>query len=91
MLRLTKLTDISIEEITQSLSINKLVIVLEEVGGHCGIGSELAAKLQDSNVICVDLGDRYVTHGAINTLYDHYGLSPEAIKNHVLEVLRDEN
>ena len=91
VLRLTKLTDISIEEITQSLSINKLVIVLEEVGGHCGIGSELAAKLQDSNVICVDLGDRYVTHGAINTLYDHYGLSPEAIKNHVLEVLRDEN
>lgn len=91
VLRLTKLTDISIEEITQSLSINKLVIVLEEVGGHCGIGSELAAKLQDSNVICVDLGDRYVTHGAINTLYEHYGLSPEAIKNHVLEVLQDEN
>ena len=91
VLRLTRLTDISMMEITKSLSANKRVVVFEEIGGHCGIGSELAAKLQDSKVSCIDLGDQYVTHGAINTLYEHYGLSPEAIKNHVLEVLQDEN
>ena len=91
VLRLTKLTDISIEEITQSLSANKQAVVLEEVGEHCGIGSELACKMQNCEVSCIDLGDQYVTHGAVNTLYDHYGLSPEAIKNRVLEVHRDED
>ena len=91
VLRLTKLTDISVNEIVQSLSANKQVFVLEEVGGHCGIGAEIAAKIQNGNVHCIDLGDQYVTHGAIDILYEHYGLSPEAIKNYVMEVHRDEN
>ena len=91
VLRLTKLTDISMVEITKALSEKKRVVVLEEVGGHCGIGAELAAKMQDCKVSCIDLGDQYVTHGAVNTLYEHYGLSPEAIKNYVMEVHQDEN
>ena len=91
VLRLTKLTDISMVEITKALSAKKRVVVLEEVGGHCGIGAELAAKMQDCKVGCIDLGDQYVTHGAVNTLYEHYGLSPEAIKNYVMEVHQDEN
>ena len=91
VLRLTSLSEISVNEITQSLSANKRVVVLEEVGGHCGIGAELAAKMQDCEVSCIDLGDQYVTHGAMNVLYEHYGLSPEAIKNYILEVHRDEN
>ncbi len=91
VLRLTKLTDLPIKEIAKSISPNKQVVVLEEVGGHCGIGPELACKMQDCQVNCIDLGDQYVTHGAVNVLYEHYGLSPEAIKNFVLEVHRDEN
>ena len=91
VLRLTKLKDISVRDITESMSPNHQVVVLEEVGGHCGIGVELAAKMQDRKVHYVDLGDQYVTHGAVNTLYEHYGLSPEAIKNYVKEVHQDEN
>ena len=91
VLRLTKLTDLPVNEITQFVSANKRVVVLEEVGGHCGICSELACRMSDCVVSGIDLGDQYVTHGAVHTLYEHYGLSPEAIKNYVLEVHRDEN
>lgn len=86
VLRLTKLTDFSIEDILQSISKNKQIVVLEEVASPCGICSELAYKLSDYNVGGISLGDQYVTHGAVEVLYDHYGLSPEAIKKYVLEV-----
>ena len=91
VLRLTRLSDIPVKELVQLLPPNKHVFVLEEVGGHCGIGPELACKLQDYKVSCLDLGDNYVTHGAINVLYEHYGLSPKTIKDYVLEVRQDEN
>lgn len=91
VLRLTKLTDLPVKEISQSISANKRIVAIEEVGGHCGIGAELAVKMQGCQVNCIDLGDQYITHGAVNVLYEHYGLSPEAIKNYVLEVHRDEN
>ena len=91
VLRLTRLSDIPVKELLQLLPPNKHVFVLEEVGGHCGIGPELACKLQDYKVSCLDLGDNYVTHGAINVLYEHYGLSPKTIKDYVLEVRQDEN
>ena len=91
VLRLTKLTELPVDMILQALPTGKQVVVLEEVGGNCGIGAELAYKLKGHKVNCVDLGNRYVTHGAVNILYEHYGLSPEAIKNYVLEVQRDEN
>ena len=91
VLRLTKLTDIPDNEIARLLSANKQVVILEEIGGHCGIGPELACKLENYKVSCLDLGDNYVTHGAVDVLYEHYGLSPNAIKEYVLEVRRDEN
>lgn len=91
VLRLTRLSNIPVKELLQLLPPNKHVFVLEEVGGHCGIGPELACKLQDYKVSCLDLGDNYVTHGAINVLYEHYGLSPKTIKDYVLEVRQDEN
>ena len=91
VLRLTRLSDIPDKELVQLLSSNRQIVVLEEVGGHCGIGPEIASKLQDYKVDCRDLGDNYVTHGAVNVLYEHYGLSPNAIKEFVMEVRQDEN
>lgn len=91
VLRLTRLTDIPFKKILQSVSANKRIVVLEEVGGHCGIGAELAYNMPECKVNCIDLGDQYIPHGAVSVLYEHYGLSPEAIKNYVLEVHRDEN
>ena len=95
VLRLTRLTELPVDEIAKSVSASKQVVVLEEISGQCGICQELAYELQkicsEYRVNGIDLGKQYITHGNINTLYEHYGLSPEAIKNYVMEVHHSEN
>lgn len=95
VLRLTSLSPLPAEQIAAHLSEGRHVIVAEEVSARCGIGQELAYELgkisPNHRVSGIDLGSRYVCHGAVNTLYDHYGLSPEAIKTFVLEVQHSEN
>ncbi len=95
VLRLTRLSELPVETIANALSADKKVIVLEEISGQCGICQELTYELQkicpECSVSGVDLGKRYVRHGNINTLYEHYGLSPEAIKNYVMEARQNEN
>ena len=95
VLRLTRLTDLPVEEISKAVSANKYVVVLEEISGQCGICQELTYELQkicpECRVSGIDLGKRYVSHGNINTLYERYGLSPETIKNYVMEAHQSEN
>lgn len=95
VLRLMNLSSISVEQITALMSENKQVVVVEEVSGNCGVSQELAYELRkicpDIRVYGIDLGKRYITHGAINTLYEHYGLSPEAIEAFIMEVRSGEN
>ncbi len=95
VLRLTSLSPLPAEQIAALLPEGRHVVVAEEVSARCGIGQELAYELgkisPNHHVSGIDLGSRYVCHGAVNTLYDHYGLSPEAIKTFVLEVQHSEN
>ena len=95
VLRLARLTDLPVDTIIKSASANKRIVVLEEISGQCGICQELTYALQkicpECHVSGIDLGKRYVSHGNINTLYEHYGLSPEAIKNYVMEAHQSEN
>lgn len=91
VLRLTRLTDISANEILMAMPADRHIVVIEESAGHCGIGADICRIMEDCNVCCIDLGDQYITHGAVDVLYEHYGLSPEAIKKYVMEVHRDEN
>ncbi len=95
VLRLMALSPLPVDEIARLLPENGKVLVLEEVSGHCGICQELSYGLQgirpDCRVRGIDLGSRYVCHGAISTLYDHYGLSPEAIQRFVTEEHDSEN
>lgn len=95
VLRLTRLSELPVDVITKSLSANKYVVVLEEISGQCGICQELTYELQKSCPECrvsgIDLGKRYISHGNVNTLYEHYGLSPEAIKDYVMEAHHSEN
>ncbi len=92
VLRLTRLSDLPVVEI-KKLSGNRIVVI-EEISGQCGICQELAYGLQKICPQCrisgIDLGKRYIVHGNISTLYEHYGLSPEAIKNHVMEAHHSE-
>ena len=95
VLRLMTLSPLPVDQVTKMLPKNSRVVVLEEISAHCGICQELAYELQKSRPDCrvrgVDLGSNYVCHGAIDALYDHYGLSAEAIKAFVMEVHQNEN
>ncbi len=91
VLRLMSLSPLPTEQLAEMLPKDKPVVVLEETSGNCGICQELAYKLQDFDIHGVDLGRQYISHGSLNTLYDHYGLSPQAIADFVTEVLGSEN
>ena len=95
VLRLLCLSPLPVAELSRKLPENAAVFVLEEVSGGCGICQELSCGLQEIRPDCkvrgVDLGKNYVNHGSMDRLYDHYGLSAEAIKAYVMEAQKGEN
>ena len=72
-----------------------MLYVVEEIAGNCGIRNTLAYELSTTGskirVCGKDLGNQYVQHGALDTLYEHYGLSGEEIAKSIMEVIRSEN
>ena len=95
VIRLLTLSPLPVRQLADMLPDNGRVIVLEEVSGRCGICHELAyhflSMRPDCKVSGADLGNRYIQHGSLVSLYDHYGLSPERISKLVKEELRGEN
>ena len=95
VLRLLSLSDLPVAEIAKHLPENGKLFAVEEVSGGCGICQELAYEMQkcrpDCTVLGKDLGKQYICHGNLDTLYDHYGLSAEAIKTWVMEEYKVEN
>ena len=69
----------------------KNVIVVEETMESSGIGGEIATLLPNHRVTRMNLGDKFVTHGDINSLYKHCGLDAHSITERTLEVLKNEN
>ena len=71
------------------------VFVAEEIAGNCGIREHIACMLREYGsavaVGGIDLGNRYIQHGAVDKLYDYYGLSPEKLAKSIMEVHRSEN
>ncbi len=95
VIRLMSLSPLPVTQIAAMLPKNKPIVVLEEISGNCGICHELSHALRkllpNCSVTGIDLGKRYVSHGALSALYDHYGLSADAIKDFVMEVHRSES
>ncbi len=95
VLRLMSLSPLPVDEIAKLLPQNGKAVILEEVSGGCGICQELTYELlklrPDCSVHGIDLGKRYVCHGALHTLYEHYGLSPAAIRAWIMEGQNSEN
>lgn len=95
VVRLTQLAPLPISEIIDVLSEYKVIYVAEEIAGSCGIRAELAMQLTrvipDIKVFGVDLGNRYIQHGALDKLYDFYGLSGIKIAESIMEVTQSEN
>ena len=95
VMRLTCIHPLHAENLISKLSDIKQVFVAEEIAGNCGIREHIACLLneQDSyyTVSGIDLGNRYIQHGAVDKLYDYYGLSPEKLAKSIMEVHRSEN
>ena len=77
-----------VEEIRSKLAPASRVIVVEEVCTGSGVGDALARNLPDHHVSVLDLGDKFATHGAMNTLYKHYGLDAQSIADYTWEAIR---
>lgn len=95
VLRLTSVAPLPTPEILANLPENGPVIVLEETcrgsGIHEALGWSICSVQPGRKVYGLDLGDRFVTHGDIASLYRHYGLDAQSIQKFVAEVLRHEN
>ncbi len=95
ILRLLTLSPLPVKEIISAITPHTPVCIFEETMAHCGIGETLSKEIRDAMpgcaVYCKDLGDKYIPHGALQTLYQHCGLTGEQIANYVREVCGLEN
>lgn len=95
VLRLLTVAPLPVKMIAENLPEHALVVLVEETCGGCGIREVLAWELRhlrpDCRVEGIDLGKRYVTHGALDTLYRHYGLDAQSIADFTQEVRKVEN
>lgn len=95
VLRITQLAPLPVAEILAEISESKKIFVAEEIAGNCGIREQLSWNLTNADpkikVYGTDLGMQYIQHGALEKLYDHYGLSGEKIAKSIMEVTQSEN
>ena len=95
VLRLLTVAPVPVYHVLTMMSATPHVVVIEEAAAECGIRELLAWKLQhlcpNIRVDGIDLGNRFVTHGDMKSLYRHYNLDPESIAKFVQEVRTNEN
>ncbi len=95
VLRLLTLSPLPVKELLSYLSSDAPVCIFEETMAHCGVGETLIKEIRDEVPGCrvyhKDLGEKYIPHGAMDTLYTHCGLNGEQIAHYVREVCSHEN
>ena len=95
VIRLMCINPLSADDIICKLPKSRTVFVAEEIAGNCGIREHISCLLKSANnayeVSGVDLGNRYIQHGAVDKLYEHYGLSAEKLAQAVMEGRQSEN
>lgn len=95
VLRLLTVAPLPVDDIMEHLTPGKQVVVVEETCAGSGIRQDLGWELQHRCRSCridgIDLGKQFVQHGALNTLYENYGLDDKSIAKYVQEVLTNEN
>jgi 1-deoxy-D-xylulose-5-phosphate synthase len=95
VLRLLTVEPLPVYNVLTMMSKTQHVVVIEETAGGCGIREALAWELQHLRpgiqVDGIDLGHQFITHGDMNSLYQHYGLDAQSIAKFVQEVASNEN
>ena len=94
VLQLLSVSHYSKEELVASIK-GKHAFVVEEITSGSGISSEIALTLQENGCNCqvhaIDLGNKFVPHGSMSSLYQLAGIDAAGISNSVKEVLGHEN
>ena len=67
------------------------ILVVEEVVAEASIHDAIARIYPEKQVNFLNLGNAYVPHGDMASLYKHYGLDGQSIAESILEVLKIEN
>ena len=91
VLRLLEVSDVHAGDVLSLLPESKKIIVAEEVAGGSGICGALAYELgllcPECTVAGIDLGRKFVPHGAPKELYKDCGLDAASIAAYTKEVL----
>ena len=94
VLRLRTIKPLDMEAVTTSVRKTGRLLVVEEAEGVGSVGHELIEKLSQRGVPVIysgqNIGDRFVTHGAMAELYRHLNLNAEAIVRRAEEVVHRE-
>ena len=94
VLRLLTVAPLPVQGLVEALGDCRHVFVVEECTTGSGIKEALAwalkARLSDCTVNGLDLGDRFVTHGDLQSLYKHYGLDGSSIADRIKGVIQVE-
>ena len=84
-----------LESLSRELSQYRRFVIVEESAKDASIHDALAEYLRQiapvQRIDSVDLGDAYVPHGNMESLYQHYGLDGKSLAEHILEVDQVEN
>ena len=95
VVRLQCVNPLPVVELAEKLSGISRIVVLEETCTGSGIRESFVWELKklnpDIKVFGLDLGDQYVPHGSVKTLYKEYGLDGASVAKYVQEVLKVEN
>ena len=95
VLRLQAVAPLNADEVVSRISSHHHVVIVEESASGSGVHQELAWQIQhilpDARVDGLDLGNRFVTHGELKTLYNYYGLDGQSIADFTREVLKGED
>lgn len=94
VVRLLQVNPLTIEDIVPHICENRRIVVMEEANTGSGIREALAWAIHKWDPACrvtgIDLGERFVTHGDLNTLYRSCGLDAESAANFIEEAIRNE-
>ena len=93
VLRLTCIAPLCVGSILDAIEGNVLVVEesLNNAGIHSALAYELHQKMPGLKVACLNLGDKFVSHGNLKDLYRAHGLDSEGIAKKAMEVLKSEN
>ena len=92
VMRLLEINPIPLESITELFEGQKHIVIAEEASS--GIAERLAWHIlqimPDAKIQIADIGSHYVTHGNIQTLYQHCGLDAASLAEKMMEVRKIE-